>query len=76
MTQTLQPRYALAHVDAAGAHLDDFGGGRDSTQQRHRGGGLQREVVDSEDALFTPISSAAWVISRRVLAIFSADGPH
>ena len=48
MTQTLQPRYALAHVDAAGAHLDDFGGGRDSTQQRHRGGGLQREVVDSE----------------------------
>ena len=22
--------------------------GRDSTQQRHRGGGLQREVVDSE----------------------------
>ena len=48
MTQTLQPRYVLAHVDAAGAHLDDFGGGRDSTQQRHRGGGLQREVVDSE----------------------------
>ena len=47
MTQTLQPRYALAHVDAAGAHLV-FGGGRDSTQQRHRGGGLQREVVDSE----------------------------
>ena len=48
MTQTLQPRYALAHVDAAGAHLDDFGCGSDSTQQRHRGGGLQREVVDSE----------------------------
>lgn len=48
MTQTLQPRYALAHVDAAGAHLDIFGGGRDSTQQRHRGRGLQREVVDSE----------------------------
>ena len=41
-------RVFIAHVDDTGAHLDVFGGGRDSTEQRHRGGGLRHEVVDTE----------------------------
>ena len=41
-------RVFIAHVDDPGAHLDVIGGGRDSTQQRHRGGGPRHEVVDTE----------------------------
>src|SRR5699024_5448566 len=41
-------RVFIAHVDDTGAYLDVFGGGRDSAQQRHRGGGLRHEVVDTK----------------------------
>lgn len=44
-------RVFVAHVDDAGAHLNVFGGGGDSTKQRHRGGGLRHEVVDAEGGI-------------------------
>src|SRR5699024_8181766 len=46
--RVLQPRYVLAHVDHAGAHLDLLRARGDRGQQRHRGGGLLSEVMDPE----------------------------